>query len=561
MVRTFRALLRPLEVRLFVPLSIAVALVIAIHAVLGFNATRDRLRGFVRDDAERCARLIDSATHDGMLLNRLDDVQATLERLGRSPEFTAIRIYDKDGKVVLASDAADRGVRLPMDNERCLACHATGEALGESVLTHANLLVPLETHDENRCLAVIRNEPSCSTAACHVHPADKPVLGVLEVGMTMAPFEKAVTDARTGLLATTIALIVLSGLVAGVFIRKVVHEPVSRLQAGTQRIARGDLDTLIEVRGDDELTDLARAFNNMVVDLREARVELNEWSRTLEQKVDAKSRELEQAREQMVRVETMASLGKLAATVAHEINNPLGGILTYARLVKRELAEQPVDPSVRAELERCLTLIDSEAARCGGIIHNMLAFARGRASTMQPIDINEIVERSLMLINHHLEMRGVTLETSDPLEDPILTADPDQLQQALLALLMNALEAMPTRGGVLILSLKGDDNNVEITVADSGCGIPAEALSRIFEPFYSTKTDKSGVGLGLAVVYGIIQAHNGMIDVDSEPGVGTTFHIVLPREQSIGDDRTVGDAPADAAEPTIATHGAVRHEA
>ncbi len=532
MVRLFRALLRSLEVRLFLPLSLAVAIVIAAHAVLGFTATRDRLRDFVRDDVERSARLIGSATHDGMLLNRLDDVQNTLQRLGESPEFTTIRIYDKQGRVVLAADPDDRGKRLSLDSERCLACHVGEEITGASVLTHANLLLHDGSHDENRCLTVIRNQPDCSSAACHVHHEDQLVLGVLEIGMSLDPLEQAVNEARSGLLGTTIALIALSGLVAGVFIRRVVHQPVARLHEGTRRIASGDLDTRIDVRGNDELAELAHAFNRMAEDLRDARAELSEWSRTLEQKVDAKTGELEQAREQMVRVETMASLGKLAATVAHELNNPIGGILAYARLVRRELDEQPIDPEVRRELDRCLSLIDKECARCGGIVRNMLAFARGRAARMHPTDVSEILDRSLMLVRHHLEMRSIRLDHESLTDDAIITADPDQLQQALLAMLMNAVEAMPTDGtGVLTVRLHGDDQRVVIEVADTGCGIPDSVIHKIFEPFYSTKSDQSGVGLGLAVVYGIVRSHNGAIACDSREGEGTTFRITLPREQ------------------------------
>jgi two-component system NtrC family sensor kinase len=406
------------------------------------------------------------------------------------------------------------------------------EITGASVLTHANLLLHDGSHDENRCLTVIRNQPDCSSAACHVHPEDQLVLGVLEIGMSLDPLEQAVNEARSGLLGTTIALIALSGLVAGVFIRRVVHQPVARLHEGTRRIASGDLDTRIDVRGNDELAELAHAFNRMAEDLRDARAELSEWSRTLEQKVDAKTGELEQAREQMVRVETMASLGKLAATVAHELNNPIGGILAYARLVRRELDEQPIDPEVRRELDRCLSLIDKECARCGGIVRNMLAFARGRAARMHPTDVSEILDRSLMLVRHHLEMRSIRLDHESLTDDAIITADPDQLQQALLAMLMNAVEAMPTDGtGVLTVRLHGDDQRVVIEVADTGCGIPDSVIHKIFEPFYSTKSDQSGVGLGLAVVYGIVRSHNGAIACDSREGEGTTFRITLPREQ------------------------------
>jgi two-component system NtrC family sensor kinase len=243
-------------------------------------------------------------------------------------------------------------------------------------------------------------------------------------------------------------------------------------------------------------------------------------------------------------MEKMSSLGKLSATVAHELNNPIGGMLTYARLVRRELAEQPMDDGIREELTRYLSWIEMECSRCGAIVQNLLLFSRRTGAAMSPIDLNEVAERSLMLVRHHLEIKGIELH-SEPLSGNCrIVADAGQLQQALVALLVNALEAMnglEAGEGKLTLRLCGSDDEVQIDVGDTGAGISAEVLPRIFEPFFSTKETERGVGLGLAVVYGIVQRHGGQIEVESQIGQGTVFHLRLPREARVPDD----DGPAD----------------
>jgi two-component system NtrC family sensor kinase len=241
-------------------------------------------------------------------------------------------------------------------------------------------------------------------------------------------------------------------------------------------------------------------------------------------------------------MEKMASLGKLSATVAHELNNPIAGMLTYTRLVQRVLAEQRLDADVRRELDGYLSVLQHECSRCGTIVQNLLLFARRTGAEMTPTDVNEVVERSLMLVRHHLEIAGVRLHRERFEGDPAIIADPGQLQQALVALLVNAVEAIKESGdgdGELTVRVDGDADEVRIHIADSGVGIPPEVLPRIFEPFFSTKDKESGVGLGLAVVYGIVQRHGGEIDVDSVPGRGATFHLRLPRRPP----RTPGETP------------------
>jgi two-component system NtrC family sensor kinase len=472
------------------------------------------------------------AAHDGMLLNRPDVVQATLRNLVRGPAVAAIRVYDKKGAIVMSAHETEVGQRVALDSETCQSCHAQGRARDTALLQKSALSVVPQGAEVLRHLSVIQNEQACARAGCHEPPSKTRILGVLDVEVSMQPLERAIIDTRGQMAWITLGLMGMVGLLLGAFIRRVVQRPVVRLREGTRRIAGGDLDTRIEVSGEHELARLAEAFNRMAEDLSKARREVTEWSQTLEDKVVDKTDELRRAQRQVLHMEKMSSLGKLSATVAHELNNPISGMLNYTRLVQRVLAEQPLDDRVRQELDGYLSVLQHECARCGSIVQNLLVFARRSGAEMTPVDINEIVDRSLALMRHHFEIAGVRVHREALAGDPHLVADAGQLEQALIALLVNAVEALQEAGdrdGDLSVRLEGDADAIRIHITDSGGGIPPAVLPRIFEPFFSTKDKESGVGLGLAVVYGIVQRHGGEIDVDTAPARGTTFHLRLPR--------------------------------
>lgn len=526
------AVLQSLGFRLLVPLFVTMGTVLAAYAMISFRSTKEDFLQFVRADVDRTSGLIKRATHDGMLLNNKEEVQSAIERLAEGPEIAAIRVYDKQGFIMMSAKQAEIGHRIKLDSDTCLSCHGEEQTRDAAVLERKGLARVDDGPEVLRHLSVIANEASCATAACHAHPADQRVLGVLDLEMSMEPLEEAIRTAQRQFLWTTLLLILVVGLVVAAFIRRLVHRPVYELYQGTRRIADGDLDTRIEVRGRHELARLAEAFNRMAGDLGAARREVTEWSQRLEEKVVEKTEELSRAQRQVLHMEKMASLGKLSATVAHELNNPISGVLTYARLVRRELGELPMESKIRDDLTRYLCLVEKECTRCGAIVQNLLLFARPTGAEMAPVDLNEVVERSLMLVRHHLEISGIKLHSQLLTGNREIVADAGQLQQAMVALLVNAIEAMKDLGGdegELSVRLSGDRDSVEIDVADTGVGIPPEVMPQIFDPFFSTKEKENGVGLGLAVVYGIVQRHGGQIDVESKVGQGTVFHLRLPR--------------------------------
>jgi len=538
MASRFRSLLGSLGVRVLVPLSLTFATVLALHAFLSFRSTQDQLTGLISAEASRNSGLIRRATHDGMLLNQLDQVQDLLQRMAEDPEVLAIRVYDKQGQVVLSSLPDEIGQETRLEQAPCRGCHGAGAPVAVADDESPSMLRTVNGSRAVRHLSTLPNEAVCSNAACHAHPAGETVLGVLDVEMSLAPVEVAMRSARLQLVTTTLILLTITAGVVWILVRRLVQSPVSRLEKGTQRVAAGDLSTRIDVPGDHELAHLAHAFNRMTGDLEAARAELEEWGQVLEGKVAAKTAELQRTQRQVLHMEKMASLGKLAATVAHELNNPLSGVLTYARLVSRELDRPQLSPAEVTELKSHLKVIESECSRCGTVVRNLLLFARHDSGEKAPVDLDDVLERSLLLMRHHLKMNGVRQRTERELKDATIYGDAGQLEQALVALIVNAVEAIVEAGdedGELTVRMsEGAADEVVLEVQDTGVGIPAELQAKIFEPFFSTKTAQSGVGLGLAVVYGIVQSHGGRIEVESTAGKGSTFRLHLLRRPPEG---------------------------
>ena len=301
---------------------------------------------------------------------------------------------------------------------------------------------------------------------------------------------------------------------------------MKELVEATQRVGHGDLSATLAVRSSDELGILANSFNEMNASLAKTRQELENLTNDLERQVEDRTAALKSAQEVLVRSEKLASLGQLSASIAHEINNPLAGILTFARLMTRMLETGPPDEATRAACLKNLSLVQRETERCTVIVRNLLDFARARPLDLRIVDPIRALDEALSLAQHKMQLQGITLVKK--LEGTgAVNADFGQLRQAFMNILLNACDAMP-QGGTLTLAshFYSGSREVEISVADTGAGIAPELVSRIFDPFFTTK--EKGTGLGLSVVYGIVEKHGGSMQVESHVGQGTTMTIRLP---------------------------------
>jgi two-component system NtrC family sensor kinase len=519
-----------LSVKLGACIVLSTALFFLAFGYLNLRAHRRQAEEMVLQSADRISDLIRRSTRYQMMRNDREALYQVINTIGSQPGIRRVRILNEDGRVSFSTDPREVGGQIDKSAEACYGCHAEARPLAR--LDRPDRARVFRDEDGKRVLGFIRpveNEPACSDAACHAHPPERQILGVIDTDLSLAAVDAQLAGHRERLVWSTVVASALVCLVSALFVWGMVHRPVRELTAGTRRVAGGDLSHRLAVRSGDELGALADSFNKMTSDLEVARAEVTAWARTLEARVEQKTQELERTRTHLVVSEKMASLGKLAATVAHEVNNPLAGIVTYTRLVMKSLEQGSLDPEERSVAGEHLRIVERESRRCSEIMKNLLTFARQAPVRRERNDLHGLIERALLLVRHQAELQGIDLEWSVAAESPEVSCDAGQIQQVLLALLVNAVEAMP-RGGRLVVSTSWDveAGGARISIRDTGVGIAPEVLAHVFEPFFTTKEQQQRTGLGLAVARSIVEQHGGRIQVESEPDKGTEFVVILP---------------------------------
>jgi two-component system NtrC family sensor kinase len=531
---------KTLKLKVGLYLAVALSLALLLFTLLVVRHQRDQLLREATSRVTQLSEMITRSTRFAMLQNQPAYVHQIIEDVGSHKSIDRIRIFSKEGRIIDSTFAPEIGLTVDQRTEGCIRCHQTTKPLEQ--ISGSEKARIFSTADGKRLLGsmeVIRNEPSCHTAACHQHTRDQSVLGVLDIVYSLDEIDRSVRQNVVIISILSLGFVIIVLLAINFFVRRLIYVPLRDLETGARRLSTGNLEQPIPVRSEDEFGELAASFNAMTAALRNSRQELQEWGRTLEQKVESRTRELRIAEAEAARGEKLASVGLLAAGIAHELNNPLTGILTFSHLLRQKMPEG----SPEAE---DLDLVIKETKRCAVIIRRLLDFAREKTPEKKFCDLNQIIEDTARIVERPAHLRDIEITMDLDRGLPPAWVDADQIKQVIMNMLVNAQHAIEEKGSITIRSRRVPEARnpqpgarpvpmIELSIIDTGCGIPEQNLKRIFDPFFTSKELGKGTGLGLSVSHGIVSAHGGSITVESTVGEGSTFRVYLPVEPGSGE--------------------------
>jgi two-component system NtrC family sensor kinase len=497
-------------------ITVIVIIVAAVSGLVNIKTEEQQLLDTMALGADQLSKGITAATWQFMLDDHREAAYEVMKTIALKQGIDRIRMFNRAGQVTFTTRPDDPQPATPLQD----ASHLVRVRRDEDGSRRLEMMTP------------IPNEPSCSQAACHAHPAGDRVLGVLDLQLGLDRVDREVASMKYRVLLVTGVEITLIGLFIIYFTRRFLSRPIEKLIEGARAVSQMELDKPVAVdNSSEEIHDLASSFEVMRERLRDALAEINQFTQNLEIKVEERTRQLQAAQKKLLHTDRLASLGTLSASVAHEINNPISGVLNLSMLLQRMLKSDGVPPERLEEFRKYLGQVTNETARVGRIVSDLLAFSRRSKPQRAPADLSRVVKSTLSLVQHKLKLSNVAVEARLAEDLPAASCDSSQIQQVVLNLVLNAAEATQSRRERRVtVETSTVEGNVILTVADNGEGIAPENMAKIFDPFFTTKPDGKGVGLGLAVSYGIIQAHGGDIEVRSQPGEGTAFTVSLPVE-------------------------------
>lgn len=521
-----------LKAKVSLYLSAVLVAVMVLFVLLLVQQTRNEQLNTLITHMSQLSQVIARSTRYAMLLDEPDIVDKIIQDVAKQDGIQRVRVVRKNGVIAHSNHTEEIGQRIDKEGEHCSGCHEGDKVLGD-IPNHKKWRL-FETADRHQMLGnmeVIRNEASCSGASCHQHPQSQSVLGVVDITYSLDDINKSLRAHVVNMIVVSVGFILLVSLSVGWLLHRMIYVPLADLAKGAKRLAAGNFESPIPVRGDDEFGSLARSTNAMMVSLKKSHEELEGWVEKLEEKVKERTAELRLAEAEVARGEKLASIGQLAAGIAHELNNPLTGVLTFTSLLRKKMPEGSTDAED-------LDLVIRETKRCASIIRRLLDFAREKTPEKALVNLNQLVEETVRFVERSAALQQVELVTDLDEELPQLSVDADLIKQVLMNIIVNGQQAIEGPGRVTVRSrlrpprrLAGATEAlpvVEIAISDTGCGIPPANLQRIFDPFFTSKEVGKGTGLGLSVSYGIVRSHGGEIEVESAVGEGSIFRILLP---------------------------------
>ena len=621
-------LARRIGFKLIMVVGLTTIITIGIYAYFNIRTQRANLLAEVERHAMQLSETVRNSTRYDMLLNQRESIHTIINDIGSDPAIGEVRVLNKEGKIIYSSRKENIGRMVDKQAESCYACHAADRPL-ERLSTSQRTRIFRIHPDSARALGIISpiyTERSCWDAECHAHSQQQQVLGVLDVTFSLSDADERIRASAIQIGIFALSAFLAASMIIGFFVHKWVNVPVGALLDATKQVGAGNLSYTVPDLGEDDIGMLAHSFNTMTMKLSEARL-------------------------QLFQSDKMASLGRLAAGVAHEINNPLTGVLTYGSFLLKRTQNNP-------ELQADLKVVVRETMRCREIVKSLLDFARQSVPKKIPSDMNEIVDRAVAVLEHQISIKGVKVVKFLEPDLPKITVDPNQMQQVFVNLIVNGADAIEHADGKVTIATKllqlapqgnaqiksaccprghnlmtsdfkidglpsvriktryggsegfvmfdpvygrnrnhselemknpgeiemtcpecglslleeqrrcekcgsrlvsfvvpshgefeacvnkacgwqrwlavdslGKQEYLEVSISDTGIGISEENLAKIFEPFFTTKGQK-GTGLGLAVIWGIVDNHDGVIAVESDLGVGTTFRVRLPLQRA-----------------------------
>ena len=519
------------KVALYLTLALSAAMLLFTILLVWF--LWEQLLSETADSVTHLSEVITRSTRFAMLQNQPAYVDRIINDVARQERIDKLRIISKDGKIIHSTLASEVGQTVDRKAESCVLCHESEKPL-EQVPKSKRTWIFLAQDGQLRLgsMEVFRNEPACYNAACHQHPQSTSVLGVLDIVYSIDQIERTLRTSTFAIASFSLGFIVIASVSVGFFVHRLVYVPLRDLESGARRLADGDLEQSIPVRSGDEFGELATSFNVMMQALRNSHSELREWAHTLEEKVEQRTEQLRIAQANTIRGEKLASVGLLVSGIAHELNKPLTGILTFSTLLRQNAP----DGSPEAE---DLDLVIKETKRCAGIIKRLLDFAREKPPEKKFADLNQIIEGAARIVEWPAHLRDIEMTLDLDRNLPAIWVDADQIQQVVMNMLVNAQHAINEKGSITIHSGRSPEPKrpepnaepvamAEFAIIDTGCGIPEANLGRIFDPFFTSKEVGKGTGLGLSVSHGIVKAHGGLIEVTSKVGQGSTFRVFIP---------------------------------